>query len=41
MTLGITNSAHSAIGEEVQYHITTATREKLFLMSSVFLEFLQ
>ena len=31
MTLGITNSAHSAIGEEVQYHITTATREKLFL----------
>ena len=30
-TLGITNSAHSAIGEEVQYHITTATREKLFL----------
>jgi RpiR family carbohydrate utilization transcriptional regulator len=31
MTLGITNSAHSAIGEEVQYHITTATREKFFL----------
>lgn len=31
MTLGITNSAHSAIGEEVQYHITTATRENLFL----------
>ena len=31
MTLGITNSAHSAIGEEVQYHITTPTREKLFL----------
>lgn len=31
MTLGITNSAHSAIGEEVQYLITTATREKLFL----------
>ena len=31
MTLGITNSAHSAIGEEVQYYITTATREKLFL----------
>lgn len=30
-TLGITNSAHSAIGEVVQYHITTATREKLFL----------
>lgn len=30
-TLGITNSAHSAIGEEVQYRITTATREKLFL----------
>lgn len=30
-TLGITNSAHSAIGEEVQNHITTATREKLFL----------
>ena len=30
-TLGITNSAHSAIGEEVQYHIMTATREKLFL----------
>ena len=30
-TLGITNSAHSAIGEEVQCHITTATREKLFL----------
>lgn len=30
-TLGITNSAHSAIGEEVQYHITTAKREKLFL----------
>lgn len=30
-TLGITNSAHSAIGEEVRYHITTATREKLFL----------
>lgn len=30
-TLGITNSAHSAIGEKVQYHITTATREKLFL----------
>ena len=27
MTLGITNSAHSAIGEEVQYHITTATRK--------------
>lgn len=31
MTIGITNSPHSAIGEEVQYHITTATREKLFL----------
>ena len=31
MTIGITNSSHSAIGEEVQYHITTATREKLFL----------
>ena len=31
MTIGITNSLHSAIGEEVQYHITTATREKLFL----------
>lgn len=31
MTLGITNNAYSAIGEEVQYHITTATREKLFL----------
>lgn len=31
MTLGITNSTHSAIGEEVQYHITTSTREKLFL----------
>ena len=30
MTIGITNSPHSAIGEEVQYHITTATREKLF-----------
>ena len=30
MTIGIT-SPHSAIGEEVQYHITTATREKLFL----------
>ena len=29
--MGITNSPHSAIGEEVQYHITTATREKLFL----------
>ena len=31
MTIGINNSPHSAIGEEVQYHITTATREKLFL----------
>lgn len=31
MTIGITNSPHSAIGEEVQYHIATATREKLFL----------
>lgn len=31
MTIGITNSPYSAIGEEVQYHITTATREKLFL----------
>ena len=31
MTIGITNSPHSAIGEEVQYHITTASREKLFL----------
>lgn len=31
MTLGITNNAYSAIGEEVPYHITTATREKLFL----------
>ena len=31
MTIGITNSPRSAIGEEVQYHITTATREKLFL----------
>lgn len=31
MTIGITNSPHSVIGEEVQYHITTATREKLFL----------
>ena len=31
MTIGITNSPHSAIGEEVQDHITTATREKLFL----------
>lgn len=31
MTLGITNNAYSAIGEEVQYHITTVTREKLFL----------
>lgn len=31
MTIGITNSPHSAIGEEVQYQITTATREKLFL----------
>lgn len=31
MTIGITNSPHSAIGEEVKYHITTATREKLFL----------
>ena len=31
MPIGITNSPHSAIGEEVQYHITTATREKLFL----------
>ncbi len=30
-TIGITNSPQSAIGEEVQYHITTATREKLFL----------
>ncbi|MBO6047326.1 MAG: MurR/RpiR family transcriptional regulator [Erysipelotrichaceae bacterium] len=30
-TLGITNNPHSAIGEEADYHITTATREKLFL----------
>ena len=31
ITIGITNSPHSAIGEAVRYHITTATREKLFL----------
>lgn len=31
VTVGITNNPHSAIGEAVQYHITTATREKLFL----------
>lgn len=31
ITIGITNSPHSAIGETVKYHITTATREKLFL----------
>ncbi|HAD23497.1 transcriptional regulator, RpiR family [Kandleria vitulina] len=30
-TIGITNNSHSAIGESVDYHITTATREKLFL----------
>lgn len=30
-TIGITNNKHSAIGEAVKYHITTATREKLFL----------
>lgn len=30
-TIGITNNPHSAIGEAVDYHITTATREKLFL----------
>jgi len=30
-TLGITNNPRSAVGQEVDYHITTATREKLFL----------
>ena len=30
-TIGITNNPHSAIGEAVDLHITTATREKLFL----------
>ena len=30
-TLGITNNPYSAVGSEVDYHITTATREKLFL----------
>lgn len=30
-TVGITNNIKSAIGKEVDYHIQTATREKLFL----------
>lgn len=30
-TIGITNNPHSAIGDQVTYHITTASREKLFL----------
>lgn len=30
-TIGITNNINSAVGELVDYHITTATREKLFL----------
>lgn len=30
-TIGITNNPHSQIGELVDYHIQTATREKLFL----------
>ena len=30
-TIGITNNPESAIGEMVDYHLTTATREKLFL----------
>ena len=30
-TVGITNNVHSEIGSAVDYHFTTATREKLFL----------
>ena len=30
-TVGITNNPKSSIGESVDYHIQTATREKLFL----------
>ncbi len=30
-TIGITNNPQSAIGEAAHYHITTATREKLFM----------
>ena len=34
-TIGITNNPHSAIGDQVTYHITTASREKLFLDEDV------
>lgn len=30
-TIGITNNTNSSVGKEVDYHIQTATREKLFL----------
>lgn len=30
-TIGITNNPRSTIGSDVDYHIQTATREKLFL----------
>lgn len=31
ITVGITNNPHSSVGSSVDYHIQTATREKLFL----------
>ncbi|MCD7949902.1 MAG: MurR/RpiR family transcriptional regulator [Erysipelotrichaceae bacterium] len=31
ITIGITNSEQSSVGQIVDYHITTATREKIFL----------
>ena len=31
VTVGITNNPNSSVGSSVDYHIQTATREKLFL----------